>query len=384
MKANGTTQRAGAFLTGASMAAGLAYVLDPERGAARRALVRDKARHLAREERHIVESGVRDIRNRVRGTTARLNRALRDEQPSEQVLAERVRARIGREVTHPGSVHVTATEGRVVLTGPILYDEHERLVRAVRQVRGVHEVVDQLSAHGRADHIPGLQGAGSRAQLPLIQRETWPASLRLVSSVLGAGTIAYGFARGGPLGLGLALAGGLAFARAATDAPLARLLPIRLGEIDLHRGVVVHAPVEAVYSLWEHAEDYPRFMHHVRTVRPLDERGARLHWTMVDENGGELSYETETTAQQPGRLLSWRTTSGQAIEHGAVVRFVPMDEGSTQVDVHLTYRPPRGASRRPMNRLLGPNPGASLNRDLRRMRSLLEEPRQEQMASPAT
>ncbi|MBC7172665.1 MAG: hypothetical protein H5U40_09575, partial [Polyangiaceae bacterium] len=45
-----SAQRASAFLTGAGVAAGLVYALDRERGPARRALVRDKARRLANEE----------------------------------------------------------------------------------------------------------------------------------------------------------------------------------------------------------------------------------------------------------------------------------------------------------------------------------------------
>ncbi len=366
-----TAQRASAFLTGAGVAAGLVYVFDPDRGPARRALVRDKARHLAHEERQIFESGIRDLRNRMRGTAARMSRTTHREEPDEYVLTQRIRARIGREVTHPGSVHVMVTDGRVVLTGPILRDEHDRLVRGVRHVRGVRDVDDQLSTHDRADHVPGLQGAGTRPSLPLVRRESWPASIRLVSSVLGAGTAAYGLARGDALGAGLAIAGGLAFARAAVDEPLARLLPIRSGEIDLQKGIVVRAPLDSVYALWNEPEGYPRFMRHVRAVRSVD-GGKRLHWTLADETGAELSIETETTAQKPGELLSWRTVPGQSVEHGGVVRFHAIDEASTRMDLHVTFRPPRGASRRPMARLLGADPSAALDRDLESMRSLLE------------
>jgi osmotically-inducible protein OsmY len=53
------------------------------------------------------------------------------------VLAQRVRARIGHVVSHPHAITVKAHKGVVTLEGPILEHEVERLLETVRSVRGV-------------------------------------------------------------------------------------------------------------------------------------------------------------------------------------------------------------------------------------------------------
>jgi len=56
-----------AFLAGAGVGAGLAYVLDPQQGRRRRALGRDKAVSLAHKARDAAEVVAKDARNRARG-----------------------------------------------------------------------------------------------------------------------------------------------------------------------------------------------------------------------------------------------------------------------------------------------------------------------------
>jgi osmotically-inducible protein OsmY len=59
-----------------------------------------------------------------------------DEEVSDEVLVDRVRAKMGRVVSHPGAIKVTAEQGRVTLSGAVLEHEHEELLQAVRSVRG--------------------------------------------------------------------------------------------------------------------------------------------------------------------------------------------------------------------------------------------------------
>jgi hypothetical protein len=56
-----------AFLAGASLGAGLTYMLDPQQGRHRRALIRDKALRLAHDAQDAAEVVAKDARNRAQG-----------------------------------------------------------------------------------------------------------------------------------------------------------------------------------------------------------------------------------------------------------------------------------------------------------------------------
>ncbi len=101
--------RAGAWLRGAATGAAALYFLDPDEGRRRRALVRDRTRHLARVARDEIERDWRDARNRLRGMTAKARRVgsgaagtVVDEQQTRKIVAaatDGVRAgveRVGR------------------------------------------------------------------------------------------------------------------------------------------------------------------------------------------------------------------------------------------------------------------------------------------------
>ena len=148
-----------ALLGGLGVGALLMYVLDPQRGARRRALARDKATRLRHRAGEALAARSRDLRNRSRGVAAKTRSLVhKEEGVPDDVLAERVRSRIGRAVSHPGSIEVAARDGVVVLSGPALADEVEELLSAVRDTPGVEDVEDALEVHDEPDDVPGLQG----------------------------------------------------------------------------------------------------------------------------------------------------------------------------------------------------------------------------------
>jgi osmotically-inducible protein OsmY len=158
------------MLGGLGVGALLMYVLDPQRGARRRALARDKATKLRHRAGETLAARSRDLRNRSRGVAAKtrsLVHSHKDEEVPDEVLTERVRARIGRAVRHPGSIEVAAENGVVRLSGPVLEDEVDDLVSAVRDTPGVEDVVDLLEAHAEPDDVPGWRGD------PRPERETF-------------------------------------------------------------------------------------------------------------------------------------------------------------------------------------------------------------------
>lgn len=131
----------GAGLAGAT----LMYFYDPVKGRGRRAVVRDKVRSYYRHAGKTVEELTSDAANRVRGVIAEGKAKLAPEPVNDDVLVERVRARLGRLVDHPHAVRVEADRGLVTLHGPVPEHEVAHLLRSVACIPGVRRIVDRLN-----------------------------------------------------------------------------------------------------------------------------------------------------------------------------------------------------------------------------------------------
>src|ERR687897_2501449 len=133
------------FLGGAAIGVALMYFLDPNSGRRRRARTRDKAVHAARVVSEGGKVTARDTVHRVQGAWAEARKMFEQEEVSDDVLIGRVRAELGRVVSHPHAIEVAAGGGHVTLTGPILGHEVRPLLRVTRRVPGVRAVSDQLT-----------------------------------------------------------------------------------------------------------------------------------------------------------------------------------------------------------------------------------------------
>jgi BON domain len=181
------------ILAGAGVGAALAYMLDPQAGGRRRALVRDKMVRASRTTRDGVDAVARDMANRTRGIAAATRRRVAGGDVDDDVLVERVRAKLGRASSHPRAIDVKADHGEVTLYGPILSNEADDLLRTVGSVRGVRSVVNELEPHDSSEGIPSLQGQGRLGgpSLDITQRNWAPATQALVgmAALAAAGAV---------------------------------------------------------------------------------------------------------------------------------------------------------------------------------------------------
>jgi len=162
LERRGSSESAGWFFMGICAGVVLSAFLDPRRGAARRAMLRDKATSQAR---HLAEQARRkshQLEWRARGTLHETRGRMTHERVDDGILVERVRAQLGRPVSHPHSVEVSAEDGCVVLNGKILASELEPLLERIRKVRGVRDVLNQLDVRQSEEDF-GAQGP-SRTQ----------------------------------------------------------------------------------------------------------------------------------------------------------------------------------------------------------------------------
>jgi hypothetical protein len=213
------------WLGGVGLGAALMYLLDPDRGRRRRAMVRDQFSSRASDTESFLKKSGRDIGNRARGFAAEArSRIVREGEVDDEILVERVRSKIGRAVSHPGAIEVTATAGRIELEGQALADEVDRLLSAVESVRGVREVDNRLEVHWDSDAVPALQGgarrSGERAEF---LQQNWSPAARLAAGSAGSALVLLGLKRRGPLGVAASAIGTGMLARSVTNKSARRL-----------------------------------------------------------------------------------------------------------------------------------------------------------------
>lgn len=212
------------FGAGLGLGTGLMYLLDPDRGRRRRALLRDKGVWAARKTGDCFEVTARDLRNRTQGLVTEIQSRFSSEPVDDGKLVERVRSRLGRAVSHPGAIQVTAQDGNVTLSGPILVEEIPELLACTNSIHGVNKVINNLEAHVHEDNHPALQGGRERqgGRFEFFQ-ENWSPAARFIAGAAGASLAAYGGARRDALGAGLGTAGLLLLTRGITNTGFKRL-----------------------------------------------------------------------------------------------------------------------------------------------------------------
>lgn len=173
------------LLGGVGLGAGLMYLLDPDGGGRRRALARDKCVHGLKVSGKALRTTSIDLGNRTRGLVAEASSLLHGSSTDDRKLEARVRSKLGRHVSQPSAIQVRCEDGRVILTGPVLSSEADKLLSKLKKVKGVHEVESQLELHEDAGDLPsnghrrispktaalGLGGVGALAGLGLLARK---------------------------------------------------------------------------------------------------------------------------------------------------------------------------------------------------------------------
>jgi uncharacterized membrane protein len=345
------------------------FLLDPDRGARRRALARDKSVHVVHRFASLFDKAARDLGYRTGGLVAEARAVVRHEAVTDDILVQRVRSRMGRAVSHPHAVEVSARDGHVTLRGPILAGEVRELLSTVDRVQGVTDVDNQLEVHTRDEAVPALQG-----ERPHPQRATpWSPLLRVAAGALGTALVSFGLSRRDRSGALVAAAGAALLVRDVADRPLRQVLGIGAGRraVDFHKTITVRAPISDVFAFFSRIENFPRFMSHVKEVQKTGDH--RYRWTAAGPAGIPVSWQGEICELTPDRVLAWRSLPGAAVRNAGVARFETNPDGSTRLDIRMSYNPPAGALGHLVASLFGADPKHAMDEDLVRFQSILEQ-----------
>ena len=180
-----------AFGAGLGLGTGLMFLLDPDRGKRRRALLRDKCVWAARKTGEGFGVTARDLRNRSQGLMSEVQSRFSSARVDDSVLVDRVRSKLGRVVSHPRAIDVSVQNGRATLSGPILTSEVPKLLAVTSRLNGVNQVINHLESHDEPRDHPALQGGRERTgeRSELFQRTWSPATRFLAGAGIGAASL---------------------------------------------------------------------------------------------------------------------------------------------------------------------------------------------------
>ncbi len=362
-----------AALGGLGMGAGLMYLFDPVRGKRRRALVRDQLAHAGHVIARSMPTTSRDLRHRAYGVLAEGSHLFQHEEVSNEVLEARVRAKIGRSVSHPHAISVQVSNGRVTLSGQVLDLEVNLMLSGVSSVRGVRDVENLLTVHTEDEEIPSLRGGRPRTgdRFALMQ-SNWSPTARLLTGLAGGALMANCLLRRDPLSIALGAVGFGLFMRGSTNLDIKSLIGVGRDcrAVEVQKTININAPVERVFDFWTNYENFPQFMSRVREVIPTGTDRSR--WIIAGPAGIPVEWTAEITEKVPNKMLAWRSIAGSAINHAGIVHFEPRRDSGTRVQIKMWYRPIAGAVGHKLAWLFGSDPKSEMDADMVRMKTFIE------------
>ena len=361
------------LLTTIGVGAGLAYFFDPQQGDRRRALLRDKANSLVDRMDDSIYARVEDTRNKTRGVLSEWTAKLSNQDSPDWLLAERVRNALGRLSSHSHSVKVRAEDGQVHLSGSILKDEKDAIVKAASRTRGVRDVVDELEVFYSPEEMSAFEDTPTfkNQDTPAWKQQSLSPATRLLSSVGGSLLTLYGLKRRGLAKPVLSTAGLLLTARGMTNMDTSSLLGLSTAGngIRVQKTININAPIDEVYRFWHNFENFPLFMDHVKEVSV---QNGLSTWKVAGPAGSSMEFQSHITRDVPNESIAWETIPDSQVHHIGVVRFEENWDEGTRVTVQMTYMPPAGIVGHKVAELFGVDPRQAMQDDLMRLKALLE------------
>ena len=361
------------LLTSIGLGAGLMYFLDPQHGVRRRTMVIDRANRFVNNIDESIDIAVQDARNRARGVLSEMTARLSEEDSPDWILEERVRSNLGRLGRPTRALDIRADGGRIYLSGPILREDEDSVVKAALRTRGVYGVENQIQVVDNPQDIPALQTPPTLPTTRMNQTQrNWSPATRLLSSVGGSLLTLYGLTRRGVAKPVLSTAGMVLTARGLTNLDTRSILGLSTGEngIRVNKAINIFAPIDEVYQFWRNFENFPLFMNHVKEIHT---RGDVSDWKVAGPVGSTVEFQSRVIQDSPNDVIAWETLPDSQVRSAGFVRFDENRDGSTRVTVQMSYLPPAGVAGHAVAQLFGVDPRQAIQEDLLRLKTLLEE-----------
>lgn len=243
------------------------------------------------------------------------------------------------------------------------------------------------SAEGHA-FGPSQESQGSHDAGPSEHAEVNVGQRERLASIVGGGLLTLlGLRRRSTFGALLAVAGGSLVYRGATGhcamyAAINKSTAVGEGEptadphdfyergVHVEQSVSVNRPAAELYAFWHNFENLPRFMHHLESVKVLDDR--RSHWVAKAPAGFRAAWDAEIINDEANRVIAWRSTGNADVANAGSVRFIERDGRGTEVKVTIEYLPPAGGVGWSIAKLFGEEPQQQVTDDLNWFKRIME------------
>ncbi|MGD8804652.1 MAG: SRPBCC family protein [Chloroflexota bacterium] len=142
-----------------------------------------------------------------------------------------------------------------------------------------------------------------------------------------------------------------------------------MSENQITETIIVKGSVEDVFALWADVENYPYWMHDIKSVENMG--GHTSYWVMREgPNNTILAWDVKTTLFEKNKRLAWRSIGGD-IETSGQVTFTPLSHGEVEITYTLHHAPQVNLDPTVAEELFS-DPGERMQRDLRNFKAHLE------------
>ncbi|MDQ2899200.1 MAG: SRPBCC family protein [Acidobacteriota bacterium] len=203
---------------------------------------------------------------------------------------------------------------------------------------------------------------------------------RWVSATGGSALFIYGLKRRDPVGFLLAGLGAALFYRGASGhchvceaiGDGAKQFRHDPGQafLSIHKAVTIDKEPQEAFDYWRNLANLPKFMDHLQSVTVSDDKHS--HWVAKSPLGKTVEWDTEIARETRGRLIEWRSVSGD-LESSGSVRFSKRQKGrGTKVHYAFRYEPPANSVGVIVSKLFGTNPAKQVQLELHKFKEVIK------------
>jgi uncharacterized membrane protein len=138
-----------------------------------------------------------------------------------------------------------------------------------------------------------------------------------------------------------------------------------------HYSVIIKKSPQEVFTFWRDFSNLKHFMKDISDIRVLDPKTSR--WSAEVKPGQHVHWDVEVAEEQPGKMISWRSTPESEVHTVGCVYFdrVPGKRG-TIVRLSMIYNKPAGVITEFIHKFSGQDPEMLVLLNLRRLKAFLE------------
>lgn len=167
-----------------------------------------------------------------------------------------------------------------------------------------------------------------------------PSGTMQIAEAVAAGTL-FGYAAGrGDRRALAARAAAVGFLVAAWIPAMGALL-LKAGaarrRIHLRKTLIIDRPVRDVFTFCRDFENFPRVIQSLHRI--VDFQDGRSRWEVVSPSGEILTWDAEVTKYVPNAVIGWRSLPGSVVDCNGLIRFAPMPDGGTRLQIQIDYDP---------------------------------------------